>query len=136
MKKKIILISLFICFGICLSGKIMAQENINQSMSIPEINFCLSIENKQPISIAKTFKNDVGKIYCWTLFEKVKEDMEIEHIWYYQNKIVTKIKLTVKSPKYRTWSMKNIAKSQKGNWKVVIVDKMGNVLGSNSFVVE
>lgn len=133
IKKNVVLIVLFLCFVMFFNNYLKSEEN---NIPIIKIKFCLGIENKKPISESLKFKNDVGKIYCWSLFEKVKEDMEIEHIWYYQNKIITKMKLNIKSPKYVTWSLKNISKSQKGNWKVVVVDKIGNVLTSACFIVE
>ncbi len=57
----------------------------------------------------------------------------IEHLWYYEGKLMTRIKLPVKLDYWRTYSRKEFDASQKGEWRVEILDPQQNLLFSHHF---
>jgi hypothetical protein len=56
-----------------------------QNMSVEEIVFCTSIENRQPVGIDTTFSNDIERIYCFTKIVGVNAEKSVKHIWYFNN---------------------------------------------------
>lgn len=110
-----------------------AQERA--SITVPEIAICSSVENKQPVGIDSVFTADVSKLYCYTGVTCQAEQGEISHVWFYQDKQMSKIDLKVKGKTFHTWSTKTILPSWKGDWRVEIHDPAGNVLAKVSFKV-
>jgi hypothetical protein len=115
---------------ICLN----AQEKF--SLEVKEILLGTGLENKEVTGVDTAFSADVGKIYCWTKVTGATTETQIAHRWYFNEKEVAKIDITVKYPSYRCWSIKTIYPEMKGNWKVDIEDSAGKLLSSMSFTVK
>ena len=115
---------------ICLN----AQEKF--SLEVKEILLGTGLENKEVTGVDTTFSADIGKIYCWTKVTGATTETQIAHRWYFNEKEVAKIDITVKYPSYRCWSIKTIYPEMKGNWKVDIEDSAGKLLSSMSFTVK
>ena len=63
-------------------------------------------------------------------------NLEIKHLWYYENKLITSVTYNIKtSYNYRSWSKKTILPSQIGQWRVDIIDNRDRVLGSRKFQI-
>ncbi len=114
---------------ICLN----AQEK--SSLEVKKILLGTGLENKEVTGVDTTFSADIGKIYCWTKVTGTTTETQIAHRWYFNEKEVAKIDITVKYPSYRCWSIKTIYPEMKGNWKVDIEDSAGKLLSSISFAI-
>ena len=106
------------------------------ALRVAKITLTTGVKDRQPIDSAIVFPDSVGRVYCWTLIQGIKEPTVIKHIWYYGEKRVAEVSLEVKPPRYRTWSYKTILPQWKGDWRVWIVDSQGNLLGTASFKIE
>jgi len=93
------------------------------------------VKEREIIGEAYSFPSSIRKVYCWTLVAGAEEPTEITHVWYYGEKKMAEVKLSIKSPRYRTWSSKTILPEWIGDWKVEVVDAMGNLLKCISFEV-
>lgn len=57
----------------------------------------------------------------------------VRHQWYYQGQQLASIELAVSSPRFRTYSTKNIMPEQQGDWRVEVIDSDGNLLAQKEF---
>jgi len=78
---------------------------------------------------------DAAAIPQLALYSEVKglNGQHIEHLWYYEGKLMTRIKLPVKLDYWRTYSRKEFDANQKGEWRVEILDSQQNLLFSHHF---
>jgi len=99
-------------------------------------SFCTGVENKQPVNVGTEFNSNVGKVYFWTIIQGTEIPTTIRHVWYYKEKEMSNIELSVKFPNQRTWSYKTIMPQWIGEWKVRVVDSEGNLLKEVSFIIK
>lgn len=97
---------------------------------------CTAIEDREPVGAGDTFPATVGKLYCHTLVEGAQEPTTVTHVWYYGEKKMAEVSLTVGSARWRTWSSKRIMKSWTGEWRVEILDEEGKLLTTISFQIQ
>ncbi|MBI4063736.1 MAG: DUF2914 domain-containing protein [Elusimicrobia bacterium] len=91
---------------------------------------------KQPADPNTVFPQDSGFLVLWTKVTAKQAPTAITHVWYYLGKEVMRVKLDVKSPRYRTWSRKTIEPDQQGKWKAEVLGPDGTVLAAVEFIVE
>ncbi len=96
---------------------------------------CEEISNRNPSKKAVVFKNGIEKIYCYTLLDKVKDNSVIYHNWYKRDNLSSRIKLSVKPPKWATYSSIQLRDYDNGPWKVDITDSEGNILKTLRFSI-
>ncbi len=133
--KKLSLPVLLLSF-LFLSSLAIAQDPESQTLEIPEAAIATAIESRVPQGISDTFQSDVGKLYAFTRIAGAKDETTVKHMWFYNDKLMTEIRLPVKSTSWRTYSSKTILSSWTGQWKVEIVDEDGRVLKSLPFTIE
>ena len=95
------------------------------------------LTNETPSAKARSLGEqiDAAAIPQLALYSEVKglNGQSIEHRWYYEGKLMTRIKLPVKLDYWRTYSRKEFDASQKGEWRVEILDPQQNLLFSHHF---
>jgi hypothetical protein len=65
----------------------------------------------------------------WSAIEVQQVPSEIRHIYYFKDRVISDVSLDVRSPYWRTWSYKIIAKERyRGEWRVDITSADGEVL--------
>jgi hypothetical protein len=100
-----------------------------------EVQICTEITDRACAGGATTFDASVGKLYCWSQITGGSGEATIKHIWSHAGKVVLEVPLTIKGNRWRTWSVKNIAASQTGEWEVKVVDASGNTIKLVTFTV-
>ena len=100
-----------------------------------EVQICTEITERACTGGALAFDASVGKLYCWSQITGGSGEATIKHIWSHAGKVVLEVPLTIKGNHWRTWSSKNIAASQTGEWEVKVVDASGNTINSVTFTV-
>jgi hypothetical protein len=96
-----------------------------------------SIEKREPVNV---FAADVRMSQfegTLSFFSELKglQGQQVKHIWYFEGETVAEITLNVTSPRYRTYSTKNIMNTQTGHWRVDVVDEQGNLIAQKEFRV-
>lgn len=95
------------------------------------------LTNETPSAKARSLgeKIDAATVPQLALYSEVKglNGQSIEHLWYYEGKLMTRIKLPVKLDYWRTYSRKEFDAGQKGEWRVEILDPQQNLLFSHHF---
>ena len=117
-----------------LSTGLFAQDQ--SEIKVEEIAVCKSVENRTPVGIDSVFSSDIGKLYCYTKLKSQNDKYTISHVWFYNNKQMTKIDLNVKLKSWRTWSAKTIYPKWTGDWRVEVQDSNGNVLSKIAFKIK
>tara|TARA_B100000287_G_C20463972_1_gene714499 strand:- start:88 stop:843 length:756 start_codon:yes stop_codon:yes gene_type:complete len=112
------------------------EKDLSQRLKLNEIMICRGIYKRNPIKPGIRFINNVDSLFCYTKISNSGTKQEVRHIWYYENKEVTTVSYNIKpSYNYRSWSKKTIYPNQTGNWRVDVVNKSGNLLGTRDFTI-
>jgi hypothetical protein len=104
-------------------------------LSLIQALICEDMKDGIPFNTAVAFSISVGKIYCYTLFDQIPEDTVIYHHWFFRDKPSARIRLTLKSPRWSTYSSIQLREADKGPWRVEISDAGGRVLKTLRFSV-
>ena len=70
-----------------------------------------------------------------SFFSEIKnlQGQQVKHVWTFEDETMAEITLNVTSPRYRTYSTKNIMDTQTGHWCVDVVDEQGNLIAQKEF---
>lgn len=83
---------------------------------------CEGITSFAPFNPAVVFSINLGRVSCFTEFDPVLEETTIHHKWYFRDRLTTRKKLTLKPPRWATFSSVQLRQEDKGPWRVEIVD--------------
>ena len=119
-----------------MSTEVEKNKFLNNLITLKDIKICKNIKNRSPIGIGEVFPNSIDSLYCYTKIENLGKKMEVRHVWYYENQIMTQVRYNVKkSNVYRSWTKKTISSFQIGNWRVEVQDRNGTIIGSKRFKI-
>ena len=96
---------------------------------------CEDVKDAIPVNPAVTFSIAVGKIYCYTFFDQLTEDTVVYHHWIFRDRPSARIRLSLKQPRWSTYSSIQLREADKGPWRVEITDSTGRVLKTLRFSV-
>lgn len=123
---------------------VYAQTKANSSSGSPgekallvQAVVCEGVQSYTPVNPAIVFSIDSGsgKISCFTAFDPVPENMFIYHTWYHRGRMITRKKLSLKSPSWSTFSSIQLREMDKGPWVVEIKDLQGNIFKTLRFSI-
>ena len=113
-----------------------SAEAMEAVIAIEEWAIAPAIENLSPQNTAQSFPATVGTLYCFTKVVGAREETSITHTWYYQDREMAEVILSVRSRYWRTWSSKKIIPGWRGSWRVEVTAEDGTLLKSIDFTVE
>lgn len=96
---------------------------------------CETIEDYEPKFVAVAFSINAGKISCYTSFDGVADTTYVDHKWYRRDELVTAKRLTIKPPKWATYSSIQLREADKGPWRVEIWDAQNQLIKTLRFSV-
>jgi len=96
---------------------------------------CPEIRHHRPADSAVVFSVAAGKVFCFTEFTSVPEQTVIYHRWFFRDKPVSRIMLTLKPPRWSTYSSVTLRELDKGPWRVDITDRQNHVYQSIRFSI-
>ena len=126
--------SLLFIIVLLASTNLLAQSQ--SEIQVEDIAVCTSIDNRVPVGTADSFSADVGKLYCYTKLKSESDMYTISHVWFYNDKQMAKIDLSVKAKSWRTWSAKTIIPAWNGSWRVEVHDSDGKVISKIPFEIK
>ena len=85
------------------------------------------LQERLPQNITTVFSIENRKAICFTSFDPVPEKTDIYHHWFHRDNSVARIKLTLKPPRWSTYSNIQLRAKDIGPWRVEITDAEGNV---------
>ena len=128
----------FIASLICWFPKpAFAQPAADSSLELSLQNavMCEAIEAYQPKHIGVVFSITNGKVICYTFFDTVSKETVIYHNWYRKDQLSTSRKLTLKPPRWSTFTEIQLREADKGPWRVEILDEAGTTLKTLRFSI-
>ncbi len=96
---------------------------------------CESIKEYEPQNPAIVFPISLGRVYSFSSFNQVPDKMFIYHKWFQRDRLVSKKRLTLKPPKWSTFSSMQLRMEDRGPWRVEITDKNGKILSALRFSI-
>jgi Protein of unknown function (DUF2914) len=96
---------------------------------------CEGIEDFAPKHVAVAFSIDVGKISCYTAFEGLSGTTYTLHKWFRRDALVTSKRLTLKPPRWATYSSIQLREGDKGPWRVEIYNADDELIETLRFSV-
>jgi cytoskeletal protein RodZ len=111
------------------AGPSPASETTDASPTVLQASVCSEIKNRMPSGVQTVFPWATQRVYVWSAIEVQQVPSEIRHIYYFKDRVISDVSLDVRSPYWRTWSYKIIAKERyRGEWRVDITSADGEVL--------
>jgi len=110
-------------------------EPVNPAVRLVRAVMCESIDGYEPKYIAVAFSINAGRISCYTLFDDVADTTVVDHKWYRQDELVTTKRLTIKPPKWATYSSIQLREEDKGPWRVEIWNAQSRLIKTLRFSV-
>lgn len=93
------------------------------------------VDDREPVGTGTSFPASVGTVYFYTVFEGDFGERQVEHVWMRNGEEVGRVPLTVRGPRWRTWSSKTVPADWTGEWEARVVDADGSVLATAAFQV-
>ena len=123
-----------VCTSQGMSASSMSEAANGMRMTRAVI--CEDIKDGQPANEGIIFSSDLGKITCYTEFDSITEKTTIYHCWYFKDNLRAKKKpLVLNPPKWSTFSQIETRETDKGPWRVEIVDGAGKILQTLRFSI-
>ncbi len=86
------------------------------------------IQGQTPQNPTTIFPIERRKAICFTSFDPVPKKTVIYHHWFHRDRPSAKIKLTLKPPRWSTYSSFQLRAEDLGPWRVEITDAQGQIL--------
>jgi Protein of unknown function (DUF2914) len=96
---------------------------------------CEGIEAYEPVNAAIVFSISLGEVSFFTEFDPVRKETHIFHKWFFRDRLTTRKKLTLKPPRWATFSRIQLRQADKGPWRVETVDKNGRLIDVRRFSI-
>ena len=112
--------------GLC--QKVSAETTDERQINLQRAVICENVHDLKPINPAIAFSLTIGKVVCYTEFSNITQETFILHKWYRQDALVTEKKLLLKPPRWSTYSSIQLRESDKGPWRVDVVNADGKTL--------
>lgn len=111
------------------------SEEASAELALQEVAMCEDIRNFAPYRPAIVFSIAAGKVSCFTLFDPVPEKTVIYHRWFHRDNLTAKKRLTLKPPRWATFSTIQLRQADRGPWRVEITDENDELLNILRFSV-
>ncbi|QBJ61618.1 DUF2914 domain-containing protein [Pseudoalteromonas sp. DL-6] len=96
-----------------------------------------SVSNREPTNVfaADVRLNQFEESLSFFSELKNLQGQQVKHVWLFEGEVMAAVALKVTSPRYRTYSTKNIMDTQIGHWRVDVVDENGLLIAQKKFRV-
>jgi hypothetical protein len=88
---------------------------------------CEDIQGQTPQNSTTVFSIERRKAICFTSFDPVPGKTDIYHQWFHRDRPSAKIKLTLKPPRWSTYSSIQLRADDLGPWRVEVTDSQGQL---------
>jgi hypothetical protein len=105
------------------------------SLTLVSALMCEEMEGFEPRNGTIVFSASLEQAICFTAFDPVPEKADIYHNWFKRDKPDAKFKLTLKPPKWASFSKIRLRSSDAGPWRVEITDANGKIFQTLRFSV-
>ena len=104
-----------------------AKAETAQKLNLRQAVMCERVENLTPIGPGLVFSVSSGQVCCFTSFDPVPQHTVIYHRWFRRDELSTQTRLRLYPAKWSTYSVIQLRETDKGPWRVEIIDQNGRV---------
>ncbi|MCD6387867.1 MAG: DUF2914 domain-containing protein [Desulfobulbaceae bacterium] len=105
-----------------------ANASVQKKLVMTQAVMCEGVKDYAPQNPAVVFSIAIGKVFCFTFFPSVPQNMYISHSWYRRDQLITTKKLSLNTPKWLTFSSIHLREADKGPWRVEIKDNKSKII--------
>jgi hypothetical protein len=111
------------------------QVNPDAKLVLVQALVAEDVKEGIPHAAGFAFSIASGKVFCYTLFDEISEDTVVFHHWIFRDRPSARFRLTLRAPRWATFSSIQLREADKGPWRVEIVDAGGSLLKTLRFSV-
>jgi cytoskeletal protein RodZ len=112
------------------------EPQVSASLKVLKASVCSDVQDRIPVGVSTVFPSSTKRVYVWNQVEAEQIPSEIHHIYYFEGRKISEVKLKVRSNFWRTWSYKTLpAGDPHGQWHVDIAMADGTLLKRLDFTV-
>jgi hypothetical protein len=123
----IAILPLFFIFPFSARSQPSASDESDSKIVLVQAVLCEDIQENRPKNQTTVFSIERRKAFFFTAFDPVPQQTVIYHNWFHRDRPVAKIKLTLKPPRWSTYSSIQLRAEDIGPWRVEIADSQGNI---------
>ena len=135
MRSMLLALAMTITTATALAAQEGAEKAAPFAGQVSQAVAATDVVEREPVGTATVFDADVGTVYVYTVLEGDFGETELQHVWLRGGEEAARIPLTVRGPRWRTWSSKRIPPEWAGEWTVQVVAPDGQVLTTVDFTV-
>ena len=114
-------------FGLVLLFPSMVVSQSASPIVLVDAVMCEDIKSGAPQDPTTVFSVERRTAVCFTAFDPVPQQTVIYHHWFHRDTPSAKIKLTLKPPRWSSYSSIQLRAEDIGPWRVEITDSQGNI---------
>ena len=118
---------LLLTLGFYLLFPFSAGAQSGNLIALVEAVMCEDIQGSVPHNRTTVFSVERRTAVCFTAFDPVPQQADIYHHWFHRDTPSARIKLTLKPPRWSSYSSIQLRAEDIGPWRVEITDSQGNV---------
>ena len=103
------------------------SESAGGKIALVQALMCEDIQGQDPQNPTTVFSIERRKAICLTTFDPVPQNTTIYHHWFHRGRPSASIKLTLKPPRWTTYSSIQFRAEDVGPWRVEITDSRGQI---------
>jgi Protein of unknown function (DUF2914) len=125
----VVILCLCLPFSVNSQSSDIEESNISTNKIIlVRAIMCEDLLELIPQNPTTVFSIEKRKAICFTVFDPVPKKAIIYHQWFHRDQTSAKIKLTLKPPRWSTYSSIQFRAEDIGPWRVEISDSQGHIL--------
>jgi hypothetical protein len=97
-------------------------------LTLEKAVMCEQIEDGAPVNETVVFSLTARRAICFTSFSAVPGNIILHHNWYMRDRLRASVRLRLQPPQWDTYSSIPLKETDKGPWRVEIIDPNDNVL--------
>lgn len=118
---------ILLIFGLLAAFPLSAGSQSDNPVELVEAVLCEDIKDGVPQNVTSVFSIERRTAICFTSFDPVHQKSVIYHHWYHRDVPSARIKLTLKPPRWASYSSIQLRAEDIGPWRVEITDDQGNI---------
>jgi len=122
------LIHLFVFTPLPVQSQSDTSDTAAGSLVLVRAVMSEDLQERLPQNITTVFSIESRKAICFTSFDPVPEKTVVYHHWFHRDRPSATVKLTLKPPRWSTYSSIQFRGQDIGPWRVEIKDPKGQIL--------
>ena len=104
-------------------------------LTLQKAVMCEDIKDLEPKNETIIFRAELGSAICFTAFDPVPEKTVVYHNWFKRDQPDAAVKLSLKPPKWSSFSKIRLRNTDVGPWRVEVTDSTGKIFQTLRFSV-